>query len=50
LHTGKTSDGSEVQGAMSNLIKQRYSKLTDEDALAIAQYLKSIPSVVNEIQ
>ena len=47
LHTGTYPDGSQVEGAMAQQIERRFSTLTDDDAAAIAAYLKSIPAVVN---
>lgn len=47
LQTGMFPDGSLTTGAMAQQIERRFSQLTDEDALAIAAYLKSIPAVSN---
>lgn len=47
LQTGMFPDGSQTVGAMAQQIERRFSQLTDEDALAIAAYLKSIPAVSN---
>ncbi len=47
LQTGTHPDGSQVEGAMAQQIDRRFSTLTDEDAAAIAAYLKSIPAVEN---
>ena len=48
LLTGKYADGSDVKDPMAGVIKSRLSKLTKEDALAIASYLKSLPPVDND--
>ena len=48
LRTGQFSDGSEVAGAMGQAIDNFFSHLTEEDAMAIAAFLKSIPAVENE--
>jgi cytochrome c553 len=47
LQTGAYPDGSQVEGAMAQQIDRRFSTLTDDDAAAIAAYLKSIPAVEN---
>ena len=48
LRTGKLADGSEVAGTMGNAIDSYFSKLTEDDASAIAAFLKSIPAVSND--
>jgi mono/diheme cytochrome c family protein len=48
LRTGVEPDCSEVGGAMAQQIERRFSRLTEEDALAIAAFLKSIPAVSND--
>jgi mono/diheme cytochrome c family protein len=48
LRTGMFADGSQVAGTMGMNIENFYSHLTEEDALAIAAFLKSIPPVENE--
>ncbi len=45
LRTGMLSDGSQVVGTMATQIERSFSHLTEEDALAIAAYLKSVPPV-----
>ncbi|MGB5048943.1 MAG: cytochrome c [Caldilineaceae bacterium] len=45
MRTGTRPDGSEVEGAMAQQIERRFNLLTEDDALAIAAYLKSIPAV-----
>lgn len=46
--TGIEPSGEEIEGAMAQQISRRFSKLTEEDAKAIAAYLKSIPAVSND--
>ena len=48
MRTGKEPDGKQIEGAMAQQIDRRFSKLTEEDAKAIAAFLKSIPAVKNE--
>lgn len=48
LRTGKTPSGEDAQDPMAGQIKNRFSKFTEEDALAIAAYLKSLPAVEND--
>ncbi len=48
LLTGDYEDGSRVQGPMEGVINNGTSKFTDEDRLAIAAYLKSLPPIVSE--
>ena len=45
MRTGTRPDGSAVEGAMAQQIDRRFNTLTEEDALAIAAFLKSIPAV-----
>lgn len=45
MRTGTRPDGSAVEGAMAQQIERRFNILTEADALAIAEYLKSIPAV-----
>ncbi len=47
LKTGKRPDGTTVGGLMAGQIVGGYSRLTDADALSIAQFIKSIPAVKN---
>lgn len=47
LQTGMYPDGSLTTGAMAQQIERRFSQLTDEDALAIGAYLKSLPPISN---
>jgi mono/diheme cytochrome c family protein len=48
LRTGMYPDGSSVGGSMGQQIERRFSQLTEEDALAIAAYLKSIPPISHD--
>ncbi|MCC6456006.1 MAG: hypothetical protein IT328_13720 [Caldilineaceae bacterium] len=48
LRTGTYSDGSEVAGTMREQIDNYFHELTEEDSLAIAAFLKSIPAVEND--
>lgn len=48
LLTGVYDDGTPVEGPMKNIIDNGTSRLTEADALAIAQYLKSLPPVASE--
>jgi mono/diheme cytochrome c family protein len=53
LLTGSKPDLDNVQGLMEEVIRgttHGYKDMTKEDALAIADYLKSIPPVKNKIQ
>ncbi len=45
LRTGKRPDGSQVRGGMANAIRGGFKDLNDEDAGAIAAFLKSLPPV-----
>lgn len=48
LRTGKEPNGQDIEDPMLGQIKSRFSKLTEEDALAIGTYLKSLPPIVND--
>jgi mono/diheme cytochrome c family protein len=48
LRTGMYADGSEVAGTMREQIDNYFHELTEEDSLAIAAFLKSIPAVEND--
>ncbi len=50
LQNGIKPDLDNVQGLMAEVIEGGYKKLTKEDALAIADYLKSIPPITNKIK
>ena len=47
IRKGKRPDGSELSGVMP---WASFSKLTDEDASAIAAFLQSLPPVNNKVQ
>lgn len=48
LRTGALADGSQVVGVMGTAIERYFSVLTEDDALAIAAYLKSLPPIEND--
>jgi mono/diheme cytochrome c family protein len=48
LRTGMLADGSEVAGTMKEQIDNYFHELTEEDSLAIAAFLKSIPAIEND--
>ncbi len=50
LINGTKPDMDNVQGLMAEVIEHGYKNMTKEDALAIADYLKSIPPIKNKIQ
>jgi mono/diheme cytochrome c family protein len=50
LLTGTKPDLDNIQGLMAEVIEHGYKNMTKEDALAIADYLKSIPSIKNKIK
>ena len=50
LITGVKPDLDNTQGLMEEVIEAGYKQMKKEDALAIADYLKSIPPVVNKIK
>jgi mono/diheme cytochrome c family protein len=50
LSTGTKPDLDNVQGLMAEVIERGYKNLTKEDALAIADYLKSVPPIKNKIK
>ncbi len=47
IRKGKRPDGSELSGVMPSA---SFAHLTDEDAFAIAAFLKSLPPVKNKVQ
>lgn len=47
MQTGIYSDGTEAHGGMKSRIDRGLNQLTDEDALAIAAFLKSLPPIDN---
>lgn len=50
LRTGQYSDGTKVAGTMATQVENFFSKLTEDDAAAIAAYLKSLPPISNDPQ
>ncbi len=50
LLTGATPDGDNVQGLMAEVIAAGFKDMKKEDALAIADYLKTIRAVKNKIE
>jgi mono/diheme cytochrome c family protein len=50
LLKGDKPDGDTVQGLMAEVIEAGYKRMKKEDALAIADYLKSVPPVANKIR
>ena len=50
LETGLKPDGDDTQGLMSEVIRHGYANLPREDREAIAQYLKSVPAIENELK
>ena len=50
MKDGMKPDFDNVQGSMMEVIENSLSKLSDEDLMAIAKYLKNIPPVNNKIQ
>lgn len=50
LLTGTKPDLDNVQGLMEEVVEAGYKKMTKEDTLAIADYLKSIPPIKNKIK
>ena len=47
MQTGIYSDGTESHAGMKSLIDRGLNQLTDDDALAIAAFLKSLPAIEN---
>ena len=50
LLTGTKPDLDNIQGLMAEVIEHGYKSMTKQDALAIADYLKSIPPIKNKIK
>src|SRR5262249_49347834 len=50
LLTGTKPDLDEVQGLMAEVVEAGFKRMKREDALAIADYLKSIPPIPNKIR
>jgi mono/diheme cytochrome c family protein len=47
LKSGLLPDGDVVGGGMAEVVRQGTSQLTDDDRMAIASYLKSLPPIAN---
>lgn len=50
LQTGVRPDGTQVGGLMKSVVEFGFHKMTTLDALAIAEYIKSVPPVAVEAQ
>jgi mono/diheme cytochrome c family protein len=50
LLTGTKPDLDNVQGLMAEVVEHGYKNMTKEDALAITDYLKSVPPINNKIK
>jgi mono/diheme cytochrome c family protein len=50
LLTGTKPDLDNIQGLMAEVVEHGYKNMTKEDALAIADYLKSVPPIKNKIK
>jgi len=50
LLTGTKPDLDNAQGLMAEVVEAGYKRMTKEDALAIADYLKSVPAIKNKIK
>jgi mono/diheme cytochrome c family protein len=50
LLTGTKPDLDNIQGLMAEVIEHGFKNMTKEDALAIADYLKSVPAIRNKIK
>lgn len=50
LLTGNKPDLDNVQGLMAEVIEAGYKKMKREDALALADYLKTLPPIKNKIK
>ena len=50
LLTGTKPDLDNVQGLMAEVVEAGYKHMTREDALAVADYLKSVPAIKNKIR
>jgi mono/diheme cytochrome c family protein len=50
LLTGTKPDLDNVQGLMAEVVEHGFKNMTKEDALAIADYLKSVPPIKNKIK
>ena len=49
LRSGETPLGGEVDGKMWEVVKNGTSKLTPGDLAAVADYLKNIPAIANQV-
>ena len=50
LLTGTKPDLDNVQGLMAEVTEAGYKHMTRDDALAIADYLKSVPAIKNKVR
>ena len=50
LLTGTKPDLDNIQGLMAEVIEHGFKNMTKEDALAIADYLKSVPAIKNKTE
>ncbi len=50
LLTGNKPDGDNVEGLMAEVIEHGFKNMTKQDALALADYLKSIPAIRNKVR
>jgi mono/diheme cytochrome c family protein len=50
LETGFKPDGDDTQGLMAEVIEHGYAQLTREDRQAIAEYVRSLPTIRNKVQ
>jgi mono/diheme cytochrome c family protein len=50
LLTGTKPDLDNIQGLMAEVVEHGYKNMTKEDALAIADYLKSVPPIKNKVK
>jgi mono/diheme cytochrome c family protein len=50
LLTGTKPDLDNVQGLMSEVIEQGFKRMSKEDTLAIADYLKSVPPIKHKVE
>jgi hypothetical protein len=50
IRTGTKPDLDNAQGLMEEVVEAGYKQMKKEDALAIADYLKSVPPIFNKIK
>jgi mono/diheme cytochrome c family protein len=50
LLTGNKPDADNVEGLMAEVIEHGFKSMTQQDALALADYLKSIPAIKNKVK